>query len=500
MKDKKGVWNVASGLFFQLLTIGFGLILPRLFILNYGSETNGLISSVGQIYAYLALLESGIGTASLQALYKAIGHGDQNDINSILAATHYYYKRIGTIYLVAIFGLTGIYPIVVQTSIPRFTVAMIVLISGLEGLLSYFFHGKYSILLRAEGRNYVLNNLNMLLYILSNAAKILLIYLGYDIVVIQLSLFTVSILRIFCLLSFVRKKNPWINLSVSPNYEALSNRKSVFIHKLSNLVFSNTDIIFLTLMCGLKEVSRYTIYLSFFNMVKSVLFSFLDGIQYKLAQTYHSDFLRFKRMQDSFEAIYITMTFALYTILYLLITPFLRLYTVGIVDIQYVDRFLPILFTFVFLLQAARGPMQLVTEYAQKFRETQVQSILEMVINLVVTFIAVIHWGIYGVLIGTIIALIYRSIAIIWYVDRNILHKSPWITCKRWGWNAFLFLIISILDRLYPLTAEKYDILILKGILAALIVAFLYALALRVFEKEAYNQFRFMLLKRRKTE
>ena len=68
MKDKRGIWNVASALIQQLLVIAFGLILPRLFITGYGSEMNGLLSSVSQAYVYVSLIGGGIGTAALQAL------------------------------------------------------------------------------------------------------------------------------------------------------------------------------------------------------------------------------------------------------------------------------------------------------------------------------------------------------------------------------------------------------------------------------------------------
>ena len=59
MKDKRGIWNVTSALVQQLLVIAFGLILPRLFIVGYGSEVNGLLSSISQVYVYVSLIEIG---------------------------------------------------------------------------------------------------------------------------------------------------------------------------------------------------------------------------------------------------------------------------------------------------------------------------------------------------------------------------------------------------------------------------------------------------------
>ena len=78
-------------------------------------------------------------------------------------------------------------------------------------------------------------------------------------------------------------------------------------------------------------------------------------------------------MQEQFEAIYMTLTFWLYSLLYVFILPFISEYTRGISDISYVDSLLPFLFTLVFLLQGARGPMQLVIEYTDILRIREVK-------------------------------------------------------------------------------------------------------------------------------
>ena len=84
MKDRRGIRNITSALLNQLLVIAFGLILPKLFIMGYGSEMNGLLSSVNQVYIYVSLIGGGIGTASLQALYKTVAADDNRATNAII--------------------------------------------------------------------------------------------------------------------------------------------------------------------------------------------------------------------------------------------------------------------------------------------------------------------------------------------------------------------------------------------------------------------------------
>ena len=71
-KGKKILKIFGYGVISQVITLLLGIIIPKLMIVSYGSEVNGLLSSIRQVFVYVALLEAGIGTASLQALYAPI--------------------------------------------------------------------------------------------------------------------------------------------------------------------------------------------------------------------------------------------------------------------------------------------------------------------------------------------------------------------------------------------------------------------------------------------
>ena len=110
-KGKRSVKIFIYGLISQVITLLLGIIIPKLLIVSYGSEVNGLLSSVRQIFVYVALLEAGIGTASLQALYAPMAKGDHQKTSEIMAATDHYYKRTGVLYGICVLILALIYPI-----------------------------------------------------------------------------------------------------------------------------------------------------------------------------------------------------------------------------------------------------------------------------------------------------------------------------------------------------------------------------------------------------
>lgn len=118
MLKERSIKNLVFGLTSFVITTLIGLIIPRLFLISYGSETNGLINSVKQIFSYFTLLEAGVGGATLQALYGPMARKNKQEISAILSATNNFYKKTGILYAVAVVAMAILYPVLVKTTLP----------------------------------------------------------------------------------------------------------------------------------------------------------------------------------------------------------------------------------------------------------------------------------------------------------------------------------------------------------------------------------------------
>lgn len=489
MESKNTKYNLLFGILSQAVSIILGVILPRLFLANYGSEINGLLSSVTQIYAYIALVEAGIGTASLQALYRTVGKQDRCGTNSILAAINNYYKRTGVIYLFCIFAFATVYPFLIHSDIPHTTIILVIVFNGLGNVVNFFFQGKYKLLLQAEGKNYVITNLNTVIHIATNFAKIYFVAAGFDVVVVQIAAFTVSLLQMIYISWYIKKRYAWIDLSVTPDYTSIAQSKNVLIHQLSGLVFNNTDTIILTFICGLKTVSVYSMYVLLFGMVSTFLNTVTDSVSFVFGQTYHTDRKQYVQILELYELYYMALVFALYAVASCFILPFLFIYTRGVTDIDYVNAYLPYFFVSTYLLSCGRKSSNLTINFAEHFRLTQWRSILESVINIVVSLACVFHFGIYGVLLGTIAALLYRTNDMIIYANQKILHRSPWKTYRRWLVNLALFIAVTVLSKLLfaHIALDTYPRIILWAAITSVIVIPLFFVVASMFDRETYR-------------
>lgn len=469
MDARRGIRNITSGIGNQILTMGLALIIPRLVLLNLGSEVNGLTHSISSIFTYMTLLEAGVGKATTQALYKPLALDDKAAINGIMAATKRFYDRTGFIYLAVLFLFATIYTLFVPTELPAWVVFSVIVLTGASSVLSYFVQAKYRVLMTTEGKSYILTDIGSISHLLASLAKIALLVWGFGIVEIQGMYLFFSVLQMLFIVYYIRKYYKWLDLSVEPNVQAISQRHYVLLHQLTGMIFNNTDTLLLTIMTNLKTVSVYSMYNTLYTVIQSVLNTISYSFSYAMGQIYHTDQKRFEKIHDVYELYNMSLTFSFICILNLFILPFMTLYTSGVTDMNYLDPYIPTLFTAFYLLSNGRASSGLVIDFAQHFEQTKWRATLEAAINLTVSIAGIYYYGIYGALFGTIAALIYRANDMIIYANR-LMKRSPWITYKRWLVNVALFLIITFTaKRVFPEVNSLWS-MILWGVIACLTI------------------------------
>lgn len=486
MRYKNGILSAGFGILQQVLTLIFGLIIPRLFIRTYGSEMNGLLGSLGNIYSYLALVEAGVGTTAIQALYGPLGRDDKRSINEIMAATAQFYNRAGWIYFIGVIGISIIYPLTITTTIPIWKVFLLCILHGVGGVINFWVQGKYMVLLQAEGKKYLMSIVTMVIYVSNNILKLVLLNHGYDVIMVHLGGFGISLLQMVFYLVYIRKNYRWLDLTVKPNMAALSQSNAVFVQQITGMICSNTDILLLTYIAkNLKMVSVYNVYLMIFGMVERLFSTLFGSFHYLLGQKYNTDREGYLRFHSTYESVTMAGSFSLYTIAYLLTTPFLRIYTAGITDITYVDNYLPFLFAFMHLLASGREASARVINFAKHFKQMQWRAILESVINLGVSIALIINWGIHGVLLGTIVARLYRTNDVILYANKHLLNRSSWNTYKLWLTNMAIFGAIGYGFHFVDLTVTSFAEFFLTAIPVCIAVCAVYFVMLWLMAKES---------------
>ena len=471
----------------QIITICIGLIIPKITLLEYGSEVNGLLSSVNQLIIYLSLFEAGIQQVAIKSLYKPVHDDSKDDINAILSAVNKSYKKVGFFYSVGLVLLAGIYPLFVASkNIDYLTVFCVVLFSGLGNAILFFAQGKYRILLQVEGKNYILTNIQTIIWTLNSLSKIILLLLHYNVAVVIFVNFLISLLQVIYIYCYINKRYKWINLKVTPNKQALNQKNFMLIHQISGLIFNNTDVLLITFFCGLETVSVYAIYKLVITHIDSILQTVYSSFSFYLGQLFNTDKTKYIKVIDMVEVYYSAGVFAVYTVTSCLILPFVSLYTNGVTDIEYIRKTFAVMIICVELLTFMRIPMLNTINYAGKFKDTVRQSVLESAINIVVSIIGVILWDIQGVLLGTIVALLYRTTEVIVYTNKKILNRSSKKTFSIYLIDILLLLFVVTVYNLINIDVNSWKIFIITGVcLTPCVVLLNFAIMSLVFRNES---------------
>ena len=225
MQKKDVVINLVVSAVTQIITLALGLVLPRLILLTWGSEYNGLLSSVTNIMSYLALLEAGLNTAMLQALYKTVGQNDREQTSIVVRTAQRYYYKISIVYAAMVVGIAFLYPLVVETAISYWEIVAIIVLQGLVGVINFAFRAAYQQLLNAEGKYYVISLITFLTTVLTYTAKIAAIKIFDSVIIMQVMSVFVILVQVAIYATYFNQHYKWINKNAQCDESLIGRQK-----------------------------------------------------------------------------------------------------------------------------------------------------------------------------------------------------------------------------------------------------------------------------------
>lgn len=478
MLKNRRLLNLISGLACQILSSIFGLVIPNFILNTYGSVLNGLLSMVTQMMAYLSLVEMGLTSAALVSLYKPMAVKDYEKASEIFTAVNKFYQRIAIWFScgVIICGIVSLY--IIDDNIPSITIWLVILSLAGNNLVSYLLLNKYKVLLQADDKLYILNFTHLFGIIIQFLLSYCAIIIKTNIACVKTSIIIASLLEFFVLFAYSRKKIPELKIKEKIPDNLIKQRNDILIHQLLSLVLNNTDVILLTIFSpSLSIVSVYTVYAMVESLVQNIANTIIGMFSSKMGQLYAiCDYNSVNMILKKYEGLYGVGLFSLFSCMDIMIMPFVSIYTKGIIDQKYYYPTLGLLFSLYGIVRMFRLPYTELTYAAGRYKETKIQAILEASINLILSIILLPVYGIAGVLIGSIVGEVYRTIHSYIYCNRFVL-RFDWIrSILLCGINCFLFVIIHLLMiDVRHMMINSYSKFFLVAAICGLIIFLLYA-------------------------
>lgn len=418
---KKLKWNSILALCYQFILIITGLILPRCFLHYYGSEVNGLISSITQFLAFINICDLGISAVVSAAYYKPLADSDTYAISKIFVYSKRFFRIIGFVLLAYVAILLGVYPTLINTTFDFwFTFALIAAMS-LSQLGQYFIGISYQLLLNSDQKSYVQLIVNGSTLLVNTIVSVLLMVSGANIQLVKLTTSIIYLLRPLAMYLYV-KKNYIIDKSVPIDKSAIPQKRNGIVQHIAYMVYTNTDVMVLTFCSTLQNVSIYSVYTLVTNSIKQIITAATTGVQSLFGNMIaRNETDKLKSLYSLYNWGIHTICTILFTVTGLMIVPFVQIYTSGITDTNYNLPVFALLITIAYFFDSLRNCQYVLIRAAGHFKQTQTASLIECLLNLSISIVFVFFFGLTGVAIGTIIATVFFVVYETVYFNKHIV-------------------------------------------------------------------------------
>ncbi len=423
-RGKKALKNVVIMMIYEVVAMVCSLILPRLILKTFGSTYNGIIASATQFIGYISVLTVGLAGATRVALYKAFASKDDKKVSGIVNANQQYMQKVGLVLIGYILILAIVYPFVAKTDVSYRVCFILILITGIGVFAEYFFAITAHTVLTADQSNYIYYIVMIIQTITNTIVASLLIFAGFDIVTVKIGSMLVFFITPVILKNIVTKKYH-IDKKVPADKKSLEGRWDVMGHSIANIIHSDTDIVVLTIFSNVKIVSVYTVYYLVLNGLEKVMNIFTNGLEAAFGSMFaNNEVDNANQNFDKYEFFIYTFASIVYACAFLLIVPFVRLYTDGVTDVNYIIPVFAFTAVLAQLFKCIRKPYLTIVQAAGHYKQTKRGAYLEAMINIVLSISLTFKFGIVGVTVGTLAANVFRTFQYMFYIRNNILNRS----------------------------------------------------------------------------
>lgn len=453
---------------FEITSILCSFILPRLILGHYGSEVNGLVSSITQFLSAISLLEFGVGAVLRSALYVPLAERDGDQISRIMLSGSRFFRRIANIFLAYIIGLIVLYPIISTSGFSFDYIAVLIAAMSLSSLAQYYFGITNGLLLSADQRGYIHYTIQTLTLAANAAVSAILIRRGASIQIVKLSTSLIFLARPLLLRLYVRR-NYRIDWKITYETEPIEQKWNGIAQHAAYVVLDSTDVIVLTMFSTFSNVSVYTVYHLVIYGVKTLFTSITNGVQSLLGELWA------KRESEKLRDFFAPFVWGMHTAVVfvfgctaVLAVPFVRVYTAGITDADYRVPLFALLLTLAHAMHCLRLPYHLMIMAGGHYRQTQRSHIMSAAMNVIISIAAVIRWGLIGVALGTLAAMLYQTVWMAWYDSRELVRWPFRNFLKQFAVDALTFAIAYALTHRMPLSAVTYRAWVILAVKCAL--------------------------------
>lgn len=435
----------------QLSSILIALFLPKLLILSYGSDVNGVISAARQFSSYLAMIDSGIAAATCYQFIKAFKDCDTQKIKDLYSTVGKFFRNVAYIVAIITIAFSVVYAFILKTTTDIHLIVYIFFMYSLGTIIAFWNFYKYNLVLFSDGDQYKITFACIFSSVLIFVFQYAFIKLSINIYLV-IAVFPISIfLRLLIIRHMTLAKHPYIREKGCVDNSLISQKWDSITLNIADSMKTFAPIISISCFFGASYVSVYAIYESVLHLGSSILIMCQHGLTPLLGRSFIE---KDDSAKEKFEYLY-TVIFVISGIISTcfsgLFLCFIKLYLGAKTDISYIYPLLAIFMIINTWFLMVRTSYESLIKANGLIRELRNGAIVEICLALVFCFIFAKVLGFEYTIIGVIISSAYRTIRMARFCkNRMEFGKKIILNLVIWGviTTAVVLLFKNWFDRL----------------------------------------------------
>lgn len=467
--------SMIYGIFLKIYQIVVPFAMRTAIIYYLGVQYLGLNSLFTSVLQVLNLAELGVGSAMVFSMYKPIADDDEKMICALIHLYKVYYRVIGLI--IAVIGLLLIpfIPKLITGSVPEnINIYVLYLLNLTATVLTYWMFAYRNSLFQAHQRTDITSKVSLFTdtfkYILQLISLALVKNYYLFVIATLVSQILHNIITALLSMHIYPKYRPEGKLPKEEKKQINRRIMDLFTGKFGGTITSSADTIVISAFLGLTTLAVYENYYyimySVSSMIMIIFSSCSAGIGNSLVtESDEKNYNDFKKL--------VFMTLWLVTVcincFVCLYQPFMKLW-VGkayILDMSYVILFA--VYFFVYIMQQLSCVYK---DAAGIWHQDRFRPLITGIVNLSLNIIMVRIWGLYAILLSTIISFVL--VAMPWVIHNLftlVFRRSP----KEYVFMMFRGVIIVCASSFFSylvcsfVSLDNFVGIIMKGIIAVII-------------------------------
>lgn len=480
-RTKNATRNIVFGMTLKIYQSAMPFLVRTAMIYFMGVEYLGLDSLFVSILQVLNLAELGVGSAMVFGMYKPIVEDDAVTICALMKLYRTYYRIIGLVIAVVGLALTPLIPRLIKSDLPpELNIYVLYWLNLAATVFSYWLFAYKNALFQAHQRNDVVSKINLVTYTLRYIVQFIIIFFIKDYYLYIIAVLATQILtNIITAVAATR---------IYPNYKAQGELDKKLVHvingrirdlftaKIGSVVVNSADTVVVSAFLGLTVLAVYQNYYfiltAIIGFVTVIFQACTAGIGNSIVvETKEKNFNDLKKFTFLIAWIAGFCTCCLLCLYQL----FMQIWVGEDLMLGFSAVICFCVYYFVYEIN------QLLNTYkdaAGIWHEDRFRPLVTAGANLVMNLIMVQFWGIYGVLLSTVLSTLIVGMPWLLHNLFTVLFSKPQL--KSYLKKLVLYTVITVVSCAVtyaictPIHLGKWPLLIVRGVICCMVPNLIY--------------------------